>query len=247
MSHRVSLIIPIYNEALHLEVFLKKIDSLHLHYEKELILVDDGSTDGSDAILKSFVFQSSAICLYQTSNQGKGAALKRGIQAAHGTIIAIQDADFEYCMEEWESLLAPLIFDQYDVVFGNRFSRISWKDRLFHRSINWFLTFLSNLCNGLWISDMETGYKVFQARILKNMILESHRFGFEPEVTAKIAKISLKIKELPSQYQPRNYSEGKKIQWKDGIAAIWHILKFNFFRTRKNSFHREFLENLTEY
>lgn len=228
---KVSLIIPIYNEAPHLKEFLLKVDALDLKCPKELVFVDDASKDNSFEILQNFSFHSETQILQQSLNHGKGAALHRAIDAATGDIIAVQDADFEYDMQDLPELIAPLQAGKADVVYGSRFRKNGLQvHRTFHYLINRLLTLMSNVFSGLYLSDMETCYKIFHSDLLKNIIFESKRFGFEPEVTAKIARLKLRILEMPISYFPRNYLEGKKINWKDGVAAFWHIFKFNCLR-----------------
>lgn len=234
---KLSLIIPIYNEAAHLERFLEAIDALELPLAKELVFVDDASKDGSAAILEGYAFRSETKFIRAPRNQGKGAALRRGIEAATGDFIGIQDADFEYHFEDIPTLIAPLMDGRADVVFGSRFKSGNHQvHRTFHYLVNRFLTMVSNLFSGLYLTDMETCYKFFRAELIKNIQLESNRFGFEPEVTAKIAKLKVRVFELPISYFPRNYLEGKKITWRDGVAALGHLFVFNFRRTRAESF-----------
>lgn len=236
---KVSLIVPVYNEARHLEVFLSKLDSFDLGIPKELIFVDDCSTDTTRSILETFPFQSTVKKVFQEKNQGKGAALRRGFQEATGSIVMVQDADFEYDMKDIPALLAPILSDSADVVYGSRFSKSGTQvHRTFHYLVNRILTLLSNLASGLYLSDMETCYKVFRAEIIQNIELTSDRFGFEPEITAKIARLAIRIEERPIRYFPRNYLQGKKITWKDGIAAVWHIFKFNFLGTTQSVFKK---------
>lgn len=236
MDPRVSLVIPIYNEADHLEIFLEVIDKLDLGVEKELVIVDDCSKDRSAEIIGSFPFKSAVQLFRQDVNQGKGAALQRGIAAALGEIIGIQDADFEYDTADVPTLIQPLLAGKADVVFGSRYKGGAQVHRTFHYLVNRFLTLLSNILSGLYISDMETCYKFFKAEIIKNVVLESKRFGFEPEVTAKVARLKARVMELPISYFPRSYIEGKKITWKDGIAAIRHIIYFNLIVNKKSCF-----------
>jgi glycosyltransferase involved in cell wall biosynthesis len=206
---KLSLIVPVYNEARHLKAFLQRIDGCPLPIEKELVIVDDCSTD---------------------VNQGKGTATHTGIARCTGDFIGVQDADFEYDPKDIPALLAPLIEDRADVVYGSRFRASGVQvHRTYHFLVNRFLTLLSNLCSGLYLTDMETCYKFFRADLLKNIVLESRRFGFEPEITAKLARLRLRVQELPISYYPRNYLHGKKITWKDGIAAVRHILYYNFW------------------
>ncbi len=235
----ISLIIPIYNEANHLEKFLQHIDALELPIEKELIFIDDCSSDASFQILSDFKFESKNQVLRQDRNCGKGAALRRGFVEATGEIICVQDADFEYKPDDINFLVKPLISNEADIVYGSRFSKNNRQvHRTFHYLVNRFLTLLSNLCSGLFLSDMETCYKIFKADIIKNINLESNAFGFEPEVTAKLGKLKIRVMEFPISYFPRNYIEGKKISWKDGVAAVWHILYFNFLVNFEKSFKK---------
>ncbi|MFN8391431.1 MAG: glycosyltransferase family 2 protein [Bdellovibrionota bacterium] len=237
---KVSLIIPVFNEIDHLERFLHVVDDLSLPIDKELVIVDDCSTDGSRELLKKFQFRSSVIYVEQPYNQGKGAAIRAGIDRATGDFIGVQDADFEYEPSDIPSLLQPLIDGKADVVFGSRFKANSYQvHRTVHYLVNRFLTIMSNLLSGLYLSDMETCYKFFRSDVIKNLKLESNRFGFEPEVTAKVARLKLRVMEPPISYFPRNYIEGKKITWKDGIAAIKHLVYFNLFVSSRDCFKPE--------
>lgn len=233
---KVSLVCPVYNEAGHLKEFLEQIDSLSLgqclksgeQIQKQLVFVDDSSKDGSLEILRSYPFRSEVVIDSQPSNMGKGAALRRGFDLATGDIIGVQDADFEYSMSDLEELLKPLSAGRADVVYGSRFKKSGTQvHRTFHYLVNRFLTILSNMLSGLYLTDMETCYKFFRSEILKNIKLETNRFGFEPEITAKVARLKIRMEEIPISYFPRNYVEGKKITWKDGVAAIRHIFYYN--------------------
>lgn len=231
---KLSLIIPIYNEATHLARFLKSIDDLQLPVAKELIIIDDASTDESGDIIRNYPFRSETIRVFQENNCGKGAAIRKGIGIATGDIIGVQDADFEYEMEDIQHLIQPILDDKADVVYGSRFKKSNPQVfRTFHYLVNRFLTIYSNFCSGLYLTDMETCYKFFAASIIKNINLYSNRFGFEPEVTAKIARLKIRVYELPISYYPRNYLRGKKITWKDGVAALRHITYYNFFARKK--------------
>ena len=229
---KVSLVIPVYNEAGHLSEFLRQVDALSFQgIEKELVIIDDCSKDESANILRGYQFSSQVQLHFQSENQGKGAAIRKGFELATGDIIGVQDADFEYSMEDLPAIIAPIMAGKAEVVFGSRFkATVVQVHRTFHYLINRFLTTLSNLCSGLYLTDMETCYKFFRADVIKNIKLESNRFGFEPEITAKIATLKLRIIEVPIWYFPRNYLEGKKITWKDGLAALNHIIVFNFLR-----------------
>jgi glycosyltransferase involved in cell wall biosynthesis len=234
---KLSLIIPIYNESSHLEQFLTQIDDLKLAADKELVFVDDCSKDNSFEILSKFKFNSKVIIQKQPKNQGKGAAIRRGFELATGDIIGVQDADFEYSLDDIPSILEPLLAGKADVVFGSRFKKNTLQvHRTFHYLVNRILTMLSNICSGLYLTDMETCYKFFKSEILKNINLESNRFGFEPEITAKVARLKVRMMEVPISYFPRNYMEGKKITWKDGVAALRHILYFNLWQKQGQFF-----------
>lgn len=225
---KVSLVIPVYNEAGHLERFLNTIDTLRLPAPVQLVFVDDCSKDGSWELLSKYNYKTEAIVVRQEVNQGKGAAIRRGFELASGDVIGIQDADFEYSVDDIESILAPLLAGKADIVFGSRFKKNALQvHRTFHYLVNRILTILSNILSGLYLTDMETCYKFFRAEILKNIQLESNRFGFEPEITAKVARLKVRMMEVPISYFPRNYMEGKKITWKDGVAALRHIIYYN--------------------
>jgi glycosyltransferase involved in cell wall biosynthesis len=237
MTQTLSLIIPVYNEAQHLERFLSTIDSLKLLIAKELVIVDDGSTDGSGEILRKFPFQSRTVLINQTQNHGKGAAVRVGIQNATGDFIGIQDADLETNPDEIPSLLSPLLEGDADVVVGSRFKKSGHQvHRTFHYLVNRILTMLSNIMSDLYLSDMQSCYKFFRADVIKNIRLETNRFGFDPEVTAKMARLNLRIMEVPISYFPRKYLEGKKMHWKDGIAQIVHIIRFNLLKSGADCF-----------
>ena len=235
---RVSLIIPVYNEKRHLARFLKTIDDLQLNCDKELVFVDDKSNDGSTDILKTYDFQSRVLLSFQEKNQGKSAALAVGIKQATGDVIGIQDADFEYDMEDIEKLINPILSGEADVVYGSRYkTNIYQVRRTVHYIANRFLTVLSNMASGLYLTDMETCYKFFSKNIIQNINITSKRFGFEPEVTAKISQLKIRIQEYPIRYFPRSYREGKKITWKDGVATLWYILFYNFLANKKTFYY----------
>ena len=224
---KLSIVIPVYNEE---RTIVRVLETVAVQpYDKEIIVIDDCSKDSTREILKQYENRPGFRIEFSPTNQGKGAALRKGFQLATGDIIVIQDADLEYDPREYGRLLKPFIEFGADVVFGSRFLPWEAVRVLYYRhSIgNKLLTFLSNLLTDLTVSDMETGAKMFRADILKNMKLSSNRFGFEPEVTAKIAKLGCIIYEVPISYHGRSYAEGKKITWRDGIAAFWHIFKYN--------------------
>ena len=226
----ISIIIPVHNELATLKELIQKVEDVSVPYGKEIILVDDASTDGSAEMLKQYASRHKLIVLPQ--NKGKGAAVRAGLNAATGDAIIIQDADLEYDPKDYGVLLEPIAEGKADVVFGSRFIG-GQPHRVFlysHYLANVFLTFLSNLATGLNISDMEAGFKVLSknaaARIAPR--LRANRFGIEPEIVARVAQEKLRIFEVGISYAGRTYKEGKKITWKDGVAAVWHILYFNF-------------------
>ncbi len=231
MAHKLSIVIPIYNEEEHLEEILSQIDAVDIGMEKELILVDDCSTDGTREILSKLQNSNnnSAKIFYHEINRGKGATLRTGFQHVTGDITLIQDADLEYDPQDYPKLLQPILENKANVVYGSRFMEGRQQGLLRSYLANRFLTSLSNLVNGTKITDMETCYKVIKTDILKEITLRSDRFGFEPEITAKLAKRKCKIIDVPISYRGRDYHEGKTVSWKDGVAAIFHIIRFRFF------------------
>ncbi|MDA8052852.1 MAG: glycosyltransferase family 2 protein [Deltaproteobacteria bacterium] len=229
---KLSVIIPCYNEINTIDDVLDAV--INAPYEdKEIIVVDDFSTDGTRDKLRNYGNSGKfKKIIYHDKNMGKGAAIRSGIKAAGGDIIIIQDADLEYNPEEYPKILMPILNGKADVVFGSRFKGESAQRVLYfwHRMGNGFLTFLSNMFTNLNLTDMETCYKVFRKDIIRNIKIEEDRFGFEPEITAKISKIKdIRIYEVGISYYGRTYNEGKKINWKDGIRAVICILKYNLF------------------
>lgn len=234
----LSVIVPVYNEEKTIATLLEKVAAAP--FEKEIIVVDDGSTDSTRAQIEHAKSKLGDVIkpFYQQKNQGKGAAIRRGVVEAKGKIILIQDADLEYDPQEYPKLLEPILSGRADVVYGSRFFSSGPHRVLYfwHYVGNRFLTTLSNMFTNLNLSDMETCYKAFRAEVMKNINLEENRFGFEPEVTAKAAKLRIKDKtgktlplriyEVPISYFGRSYEEGKKINWKDGIKALWCIVKY---------------------
>jgi glycosyltransferase involved in cell wall biosynthesis len=235
--HKLSIVVPVYNEEQELPRLVDLFIQAPCPIPREWIFVDDHSNDKSLSILKSLASQHHFTVIAQEKNEGKGAAVIRGIQEATGDIIIIQDADFEYDPSEIPQLLQPILEDRADVVFGSRFKHNSPQvHRTYHYFANRLLTALSNVLSGLYLSDMETCYKVFRVDLLRSMKLVSKRFGIEVELAAYVAKTHARLFEVPISYYPRTRREGKKINWKDGIAAIRHLLYFNWVRSYKNSF-----------
>jgi glycosyltransferase involved in cell wall biosynthesis len=231
MYYKISIIIPCYNEVNTVEEIITRVQNEKL-YQKELILIDDGSNDGTVDIIKKKLKTKIDKLIINNKNYGKGYCIRKGIEVATGDIILIQDADLEYDPEDYKKLLKPIIMNYADVVYGSRFIGGEEKRVLFfwHSIANYWLTKLSNIFTNLNLTDMEVGYKAFKAQIIKNIILKENRFGFEPEITAKISKIkNLRIFEVGIKYYGRNYLQGKKINWKDAISAIRCILLYNLF------------------
>lgn len=237
ISKKLSIIIPAYNEGRTIHHILNKVKSVSLidNFEKELILVNDCSTDNTEEVIKEYIEMNSDLNIMYFKheiNKGKGAAIHTGIQKAEGDYIIIQDADLEYDPNEFNILLKPVVDGFADVVYGSRFMGGNPHRILFfwHSIGNKMLTFLSNMLTNLNLTDMETCYKLFRADIIKSIRFKENRFGFEPEVTAKISRIpKIRIYEVGISYYGRTYEEGKKINWKDGFRAIYCILKYNIF------------------
>lgn len=226
---KLSVVIPAYNEANTIAEIIDRVQKVEVGLEKEIIVVDDGSTDGTREILKNLTADNLKI-IFHERNQGKGAALRTGFSQATGDIILVQDADLEYDPLDYPRLLEPILKGLADVVYGSRFLGGPHRVLLFwHYVGNKFLTTLCNLCANLNLTDMETCYKVFRREVLTKINLKSKRFGFEPEITIKVGKLGCRVYEVPISYYGRDYQEGKKITWKDGLAAIFHILRFRFF------------------
>jgi len=231
---KLSVIIPCYNEEKTLEKCIERILNLSVEFlNLEIIIIDDCSTDGSLSIARDIANKDSRITVMEhNKNQGKGAALQTGFKKATGDFIAIQDADLEYNPQDILRLLEPLVNNEADVVFGSRFlphgpHRVLY---FWHSLGNRFLTLISNMFTNLNLTDMEVGYKVFRREVLQNISLEEKRFGFEPEITAKVARLGCRIYEVGISYYGRTYQEGKKIGWKDGVKALWCILKYNLWK-----------------
>jgi glycosyltransferase involved in cell wall biosynthesis len=228
---KVSIIIPCYNEKDTVEKIVEAVRSAPVE-NKEIILVDDCSEDGTQRILKETISPMVDQIIYHPVNRGKGAALRTGFAAATGDIVLVQDADLEYNPEEYPLLLEPLLSGKADVVFGSRFMGGRPHRVLFfwHMAGNRFLTLLSNMFTNLNLTDMETGYKAFKASVIKSIQIEEDRFGIEPEIVSKLARTGCKIYEVGISYNGRTYKEGKKINWKDGVRAIYAIVKYNLQR-----------------
>jgi glycosyltransferase involved in cell wall biosynthesis len=224
---KLSVVIPVYNESGTIREILQRVRVVP--FEKEIIVVDDGSTDGTRDLLRSLQDGNVIVALHDR-NQGKGAALRTGFGRVTGDVVLVQDADLEYDPADYPRLLRPILDANADVVYGSRFGGEAHRVLFFwHYVGNRFLTTLSNMFTNLNLSDMETCYKVFRASLLKQIHLKSNRFGFEPEFTAKVARLGCRIYEVPITYHGRGYEAGKKITWKDGIAAIGCILRYRFF------------------
>jgi len=226
---RLSVVIPAYNEIRSVEILLRRVREVRL--DVQVIVVDDGSTDGTRDLLSRLRDEGVIdILVFQDVNQGKGAALRAGFKRATGDIIAIQDADLEYDPHELPALMQPILAGKADAVYGSRFLGRPHRVLFFwHMVGNRFLTLLSNMFTDLNLTDMETCYKVVHADLLKRLPLSANRFGFEPEVTARLAQARARIYELPISYDGRSYEEGKKINWKDGVSALYYILRCNLF------------------
>ena len=224
----LSVVIPCYNEKNSIEEIVKKVIKAPVK-NKEIIIVDDCSTDGTSDLLDKKIAPMVSKIIHQEKNAGKGAALRTGFKAATGDIVIIQDADMEYDPNEYSKVVTPICNDEADVVYGSRFSKEVKYEKAYKKNIiaNKFLTWLSNLFTGLKITDMETCYKAFRREIIQSIDIKENRFGFEPEITAKVADKKVRVKEVPISYYPRSIEEGKKINWKDGMRAIICIVKYH--------------------
>ncbi len=222
---KLSVVIPVYNEKNYILEMLRRVKAVGI--EKEIIIVDDCSTDGTREILKGLAAQGEKV-IFHEKNMGKGAALRTGFRNVTGEYVIVQDADLEYDPDDYHKLLAPVLKGKAEVVYGSRFTG-EHRNMFFHHWMgNRFLTLVTDILYNTTISDMETCYKLFRTDIIKSMDIKSNRFNFEPEITAKILKKGIRIYEVPISYTGREFSEGKKISWVDGISALWTIVKYRF-------------------
>jgi glycosyltransferase involved in cell wall biosynthesis len=235
----LSVIVPVYNEERQIRAVVDALMKSPCPIQREWVFVDDCSKDGTLALLRELKNQYGFQLIEQFPNQGKGAAVIRGFKEAKGDFIMIQDADFEYDPNDIPSLLEPLIQNKADVVYGSRFKKNAAQvHRTYHYFVNHFLTTVSNLLSGIYLTDMETCYKIFRADLLKSMRLQSNRFGIEVELTAYVAKVRARIYEYPISYHPRTRLQGKKINWKDGVAALIHLIRFNWMTPVEKAFEK---------
>lgn len=229
----LSIVIPVYNEEATIEALVERVLAAPIELDKELIIVDDGSTDGTLDKLERFDRENGVRVVHHARNRGKGAALRSGFRLARQDLIIVQDADLEYDPRDYRQLLQPLLDDEADVVFGSRFAGGGAQRALNFWSAtgNRFLTRLSNLLANLDLTDVETGYKVLKRDVMQRIRIEEDRFGVDPELTAKIARLpGVRIVEVGVSYAPRTYEDGKKIGWRDGLRAVWCVLKYNLRR-----------------
>ena len=228
----LSVLIPVYNEQATIRLILDQVHSVPVR--KQVVCVNDCSTDGTKEILDTLKDEGMIdILIHQPVNRGKGCAIRTALQASTGNVVIVQDADLEYDPADWPQLLEPITDGKADAVFGSRFLSGPHRVLYFWHSVgNALLTLTSNMFTNLNLTDMETCYKAIRGEVARCLTLTSDRFGFEPEVTARLAKAKVRIYEVPISYSGRTYAEGKKINWKDGVAAFWHIVRFNLFPPR---------------
>ncbi len=229
---KLSIVIPVFNEEKTIEKLTEAVLAVDVGCTKELIFVDDGSTDKTRQLLSKY--RNAHKVILSDKNYGKGAAVRRGFKESTGDIVVIQDSDLEYNPQEYSMLMKPILEGDADVVYGSRFITVLPRRVLYfhHYMANQLVTLISNIFTGLNLSDMETGYKMFTKEAVNKILpkLSANRFGIEPELTARVAQAGLRVYEVGISYRGRTYEEGKKINWKDGVAAIWHIIKFNIFK-----------------
>ena len=225
-DYTLSIVIPCYNEKNNIETIVKKVLNVPID-NKEIIVVNDKSTDGSDRVLEEIIKPLGCKIIHHEKNMGKGGALRTGFKEATGDYVIIQDADLEYDPNEYPLVVNPIFADEADVVYGSRFKENKMQGYLANRMANWFLTRFSNCFTHLHTTDMETCYKAFKREIIQSVDIQEKRFGFEPEITAKVADMKVRFKEVPISYNPRSNEEGKKIGFKDGVRAIVCIIKYH--------------------
>jgi glycosyltransferase involved in cell wall biosynthesis len=236
---KLSVVVPVFNEAPDVIAVLERLLAAECPIEREVLVIDDGSTDGTARLLEEFAAGGEVRLIRRDRRGGKGAAVADGIAAASGEYLIVHDADHEYDPRDIPRLLEPLLEDRADVVYGSRFRReCTTVHRTFHYLANRLLTDLSNAFSGIYLTDVHTCYKLFRADLVKAMRLRSRAFGFDAEATAYLAKIDVRIMELPISYRPRTREDGKKITWIDGVAALWHLVHFNLLVSRKRAFDR---------
>jgi glycosyltransferase involved in cell wall biosynthesis len=225
--HKLSVIVPVYDERNTVAEVVRRMRAVDIPLEREFVLVDDGSTDGTREVLRQLT-DSTVRVAYHDVNRGKGAAIRTGLQQVTGDLVLVQDADLEYDPEDWPKLLAPILRGKATVVYGSRFTGERRNMLFLHWVGNRFLSLVTNMLYNTTLSDMETCYKLFDRRVLENINLRASRFEFEPEVTAKVLRQGIRIYEVPISYAGREFHEGKKITWRDGLVALWTLVKYRF-------------------
>jgi glycosyltransferase involved in cell wall biosynthesis len=225
--HKLSVIVPVYDERNTVVEIVRRMRAVDIPLEREFVLVDDGSTDGTREVLRQLT-DSTVRVIYHEKNRGKGAAIRSGLEQVTGDLVLVQDADLEYDPEDWPKLLAPVLRGKAQVVYGSRFTGERRNMLFLHWIGNRFLSLVTNVLYNTTLSDMETCYKLFDRSVLSGITLRSSRFDFEPEVTAKVLRRGIRIYEVPISYAGREFHEGKKITWRDGVVALWTLVKYRF-------------------